>query len=758
MARPGAGARFAARHAAGPVVEAYGGHGWLRRGLIALSVVAERIAVGPTAGTVGPRDEGNSLVTGSGASGLVSPAAIERRALPVSLSRIAEHESWRKERHRPATYVHKWWARRLGSVFRGVLLSAAPARPTRAAAPLEGLVVYDPFAGSGTTLVEAAKLGASVVGRDINPVATLTQRQSLQRWDTQTLTRLFTEVQSACRTSIDALHISADGLPVLHYFWVAVTRCVTCAEEVELFSSYVFAKHAYPGRNPRAHATCPRCHAVCPVTLGIDEAGFCSSCDAPFAFQGRIAAGGNAGRHFLCGRGHRSSVLEALGGVPPQRRMYAKVVRKAAGSREYRPIDDFDLTLYERAGKLLGDAEPGHLVLPDGTLEDGRNTVQALRWGYRTWASFFNDRQLYCLGLLGAAIRDLPGQSSEREALAAAFGKTLEHHNLFCSFKGEGTGPVRSIFHNHVLRPERCSVEGNPWGAAGGSGGFAEALNRLLAVQRYKENPSDLVDRDGTVATVTGRSRPLGQVIVSTWEHFRDTPGSAYVAAGDGGATDLPDGSVALVVTDPPYVDNVHYSELADFFHAWMTSIGPHGDYPQAVSTRDVKEVQNTSPVEFREMASRVWSECARVLCDDGLVVFSFHQARSSGWEALMASLHDADLVVTATRPVVAEVTTSLTKVAAVAPNRIDLIVVCRKRDRARPAVRTPAQARADVVGQLRALSGSGLALGSGDVLSAVRAAVLAQGTRQQTPDWEMLRSQADGEAARALETWTAKN
>jgi hypothetical protein len=107
---------------------------------------------------------------------------------------------------------------------------------------------------------------------------------------------------------------------------------------------------------------------------------------------------------------------------------------------------------------------------------------------------------------------------------------------------------------------------------------------------------------------------------------------------------------------------------------------------------------------------------------------------------------------------VVAEVTTSLTKVAAVAPNRIDLIVVCRKRNRVRRAVRTPAQARADVLRQLRCLRDSGLALGAGDVLSAVRAAVLAQGTRQQTPDWESLRIQADGEAARALESWTAAN
>ena len=38
------------------------------------------------------------------------------------LSAIAEQESWRKEVNRPASYIHKWWARRLGSVFRGLII------------------------------------------------------------------------------------------------------------------------------------------------------------------------------------------------------------------------------------------------------------------------------------------------------------------------------------------------------------------------------------------------------------------------------------------------------------------------------------------------------------------------------------------------------------------------------------------------------------------------------------------------------------
>src|SRR5215469_9624082 len=128
--------------------------------------------------------------------------ALERDFPAVALSRIAEHESWRKEVYRPATSTHKWWAKRLGAVFRGILCSAVTRDGRSAmeayasATRLDGLTVFDPFAGSGTTLVEAAKLGANVVGGDINPVATLVQRQAVQRWDMRELGRAYRAVES----------------------------------------------------------------------------------------------------------------------------------------------------------------------------------------------------------------------------------------------------------------------------------------------------------------------------------------------------------------------------------------------------------------------------------------------------------------------------------------------------------------------------------------------------------------------------------
>ncbi|HUZ53831.1 MAG TPA: SAM-dependent methyltransferase [Streptosporangiaceae bacterium] len=686
----------------------------------------------------------NAEQRGRSNSGVPVACSLERRHLPVAVSRVAEHESWRKELHRPATYVHKWWARRLGSVLRSVLVAAASTGGKQSARALDGAVVYDPFGGAGTTLVEAVKLGARVVARDINPVATLTQRQALQAWDFETVERLFAVIEASCRADIDALYVTAAGEPVLHYFWVAIADCPDCGEHVELFSTYVFAKHAYPSRHPKGQATCPHCHAVCPMDVTADTEGRCSRCRTVFGLAGPVR-----GRTMTCLAGHQNHITAALARQKPRRRMYAKMVRTADDSREYREIDEFDLDLYDRASKLLAGATVGDVVTPEGDLTDGTNTIQALRWGYRTWASFFNDRQLYCLGRIASALRDLPGRSPEREALVAAFGKTVEHHNGFCSFKGEGTGPVRSIFHNHVLRPERCSVEGNPWGAHGGSGGYADTLARLRRAHEYKLDPTDLIERAGTVIAERGLSAPVGQMVVSCWDDFVAKPDSAYVVTGDGGRTDIPNGAVTLVVTDPPYVDNVHYSELADFFHAWLRGIDPYPGYPTGLTTRDQREVQNTGAEEFRTMAADVWRECARVLSDDGLLAFSFHQSQTPGWEAVMRSLADAGFVVTAVRPVVAEVTTSLTKAAALAPNRIDVIVVCRKVG-IQPARATPAQARARVMTALLKLRDSGLALGDGDALSAARASVLALGTHDPDCDWQELRRAAEAQAVQA--------
>jgi putative DNA methylase len=653
--------------------------------------------------------------------------ALEYDFPAAELSRIGEHESWRKEVHRPATSTHKWWAKRLGSIFRGILTSAvtedrfAAMGAYSTATSLDGMTVFDPFSGSGTTVVEAAKLGAKVVGWDINPVATLTQRQAVHRWDSSELKRAFKFLEESCRPEIDRVHRSENGETVLYYFWVGVVDCLTCGVATRLFSSHVFSHHAYPKRIPDAQIVCPECLDIIPSRYDFESL----TCRNGHL----VKRDGAVNRSIMtCSQGHVSKIVDALGGQPPNREMFAKLVLDFDGKKRYERISQFDKDLYVECSKLLREKQD-YLVTPRGTLDDGQNTRQAIRWGFQEWHQFFNDRQLYSLGLLGAAIRDLEDVgAAEREALAALFSGTLEFNNMFCSFKGEGTGAVRHIFSHHVLKPERTPLEAHPWGTPASSGSFSTLFqSRLMRAQAYKLSPFDQVLVGRQVERVEGLSHPIELTLFDEWPQEGLPDGAVYLRTGDASQTDLPDASVDLVITDPPYMDNVHYSELADFFHAWLREVVPFEHYPVTRdTTRNISEVQSASPEEFQKAIARVWRECARVLKVDGLLAFTFHQARITGWVALMQALADAGLVVTAVRPVKGEMTTSVTK-GGKEPSNLDSVVVCRKRLEATRNMMTDPRAAARAGERLLSeLQATEVSVGAGDIRSVIRGYVLA--------------------------------
>ncbi|GGK43791.1 DNA methylase [Pilimelia terevasa] len=643
------------------------------------------------------------------------------------LSAVGTKESWRKEVHRPATSTHKWWAKRLGTVFRGILTSAITpegddaASAYGSAAELAGAVVLDPFSGSGVTGVEVLKLGGRAVCFDINPVATLVQRQAMQSWDMQRLTTAYAAVEASCRGEIDRLHRTEDGRTALYYFWVATVGCPDCSDRVRLFDSPVFSKNAYPKRVPKAQIVCPECLAVQESRYDFETA----TCPNGHVITQRGAVRGQVA---TCRHGHSFKALSALNGSPPAYEMYAKMIANRDGSKVYEAITDWDRDLYNECVGLLAGL-PDTAVLPRGELAHGNNTDQALKWNFRRWRDFFNARQLVSLSMIATAIRDLPGSGAEREALCALFSGTLEFNNLFTSFKGEGTGAVRHMFGHHILKPERTPLEAHPWGTPQSSGAFSTLYkSRLQRAHLYKAEPADLVDVGTDINRVTGLSRPLAATIVDSWESFSATTGqAAYVATRNSAITDLPAASVDLIVTDPPYMDNVHYAELADFFHAWLQVMQPYEGYAQTFTTRRLGEVQNADSAEFGKAIEAVWAECARVLKPDGLLAFTFHQARISGWVQVVESLRRASFVVTAVQPVKGEMMTSIVKAGAREPSNLDSVVVCRRVvDGATNPNRSIEESLATAQKSLAVLRDDGIDVGAGDVRSVVRGTLLA--------------------------------
>ena len=372
------------------------------------------------------------------------------------------------------------------------------------------------------------------------------------------------------------------------------------------------------------------------------------------------------------------------------------------GQKVYKAAEPEDHALYAEATARL---EKEDLPLPTLAVRPGYNTDQARNYNYTRWRDFFNARQLLCLGLLLRHILKIDDEMVQEQMLCL-FSSTLEFNNVFCSYKGEGTGAVRHMFSNHILKPERVPVENSVWGTAKSSGTFSTLFeSRLLRAKRYLKQPFELeLRRDLFGMTDEAQklvaSSALDPTCVDAWDELWKDPRAVMVLNGDSARLPLPDGSVDAIVTDPPYFDFVHYSELSDFFFAWLApALGCRHGWMRKPNCFDRGEVQHRDPRAFADQLTRVFSECRRVMKASGVLAFSFHHSRAEGWAAIHEAVRAAGLVVVAAHVVHAELRVASPKAAARDPISVDAILVCRKREclgKGEPAGRVSA---ASVVG-----------------------------------------------------------
>lgn len=683
---------------------------------------------------------------------------IETDRFPVEfISRLAERESWRKEVHRPIYHVHKWWAKRLGSVFRGALLGCLLPEDARIEDEFyrrhdfAGVTVFEPFMGSGTTIGEAHKLGCTALGCDINPVACEAVRVAFGPMERRRLQGAYEQLSATVGERIRTLYRTTDaqGEPaeVLYYFWGKTVPCPKCHETVDLFSSRIFARNAYPDRKPEVQVCCPACGGV-QAAHGDDSTVECRDCGNSFAPEIGPARGAKA----HCPHCQHSFAIAAAvraGGKPPAHRLYAKLVLTADGAKQYLRATEHDLAAYANASVLLREeVEAGNIRLPVGELADGYNTRQAIGYGYKSWRDFFNDRQLLALGWLHEAIAALSDEAT-RDALLVLFSGVLEFNNLFASYKGEGTGAVRHMFSHHILKPERTPIEANVWGTPKSSGSFSNLFrSRLLRALEYRAAPREVVlDEKSPLAIASPAFAGEATPVFPT--DGRLAPRGVYLACGSSDATGLPAASVDFVVTDPPFFDNVHYSELADFFHAWQV-LHPRGFIPNAATTRHKQEVQDTDADAFSVKLTAVFAECHRVLKDDGLLVFSYHHSRPDGWASLAAAIFGAGFSVTEAHPVRAEMSVATPKAQASEPIQLDVLLVCRKRADDRRLAQIPKMAwlQADRVARERCarLEAAGFTLSRNDrqvVCYAHLLAALGPVVHSNAGEWKAILSAA---------------
>jgi len=481
---------------------------------------------------------------------------------------------------------------------------------------------------------------------------------------------------------------------------------------VDLFPSWIIASDASPERRPKVRILCPGCGRI---SRGLHGRNRCTCEHCGLEFDPRTGnASGSKATCRSCGQ--TFAILDSIGtGIrKPDFRMYAKLVLRDDDQKEYLAASAEDHDTYRKCSELLGqEVSSGRVQLPTLGLEAGHNTRQAMRYGFRSWRDFFNDRQLLALGWLHAAIGRVRDEPS-RDALLLLFSGVLEFNNLFASYKGEGTGAVRHMFSHHILKPERTPIEANVWGTPKSSGSFSNLFrSRLLRAVDYRLNPSEL-PREADGRRVSGSAMFDGSDGPPWPLDGRFEPRAIYLSCGDSALTGLPDQSIDFIVTDPPFFDNVHYSELADFFYAWQQLL-PRGFVRSRSTTRHPGEVQDTDAARFSEKLRSVFQECHRILKPDGLLVFTYHHSREDGWKALADAILEGGFRVVNSHPVKSEMSVAAPKSQAREPIQIDIVIVCSKKNSRMPVAATKREAIQESHRKLDRLMKTGLSLSAGD-------------------------------------------
>src|SRR5579859_465131 len=193
------------------------------------------------------------------------PPRLEDRFDAAFTAALALREKQIQQNYRPIIGVHKWFARRPGTLFRNLLLAEFNGPEAAEKAFFRGHrlpgVIADPFMGGGTPLIEANRLGFHVVGTDINPMAYWIVRQELGELDPAAFTATAAQVAADVDAQIGPLYATdcrQCGLPatVKYFLWVKVQACPACGVRNPLFPGYLLAEAT---RHPQHVLACSDC-------------------------------------------------------------------------------------------------------------------------------------------------------------------------------------------------------------------------------------------------------------------------------------------------------------------------------------------------------------------------------------------------------------------------------------------------------------------------------------------------------------------
>ena len=300
--------------------------------------------------------------------------------------------------------------------------------------------------------------------------------------------------------------------------------------------------------------------------------------------------------------------------------------------------------------------------------------VSSLGYGMTHWHQLFTERQLTALNTFSDLLLEVRNQIAKGETteeyadaiytyLSFAVGKTAESG---CSFTWwqNSEEKIPPLFSRQAIPMTWDFAESNPFSAS-----TQNWIGKIEGIAKVIEN-----------LPVPANNGEVYQTDASTTIQATDR----YV-----------------IVTDPPYYDNIQYAELSDFFYVWLRPL-LRDSYPELfagmITPKDEEIVaapRFENPAQhFEERLSRAFLQMRRS-CSEGFpssIMYAYKQHEeeragrtSTGWETMLTSIVNAGFQIVGTWPLRTERTTGLKREVNSLVSSI--LLVCRPRPEGAPVI-----------------------------------------------------------------------
>ena len=520
--------------------------------------------------------------------------------------------------------------------------------------------VIDPMAGGGSIPLESARLGFRTLANEYNPVACSVLEATLdypfrfgpdlasgaRKWGAIWRKRFNSRMERFFPTVKTPTY---GDVPPLCYIFARTVPCPT-------------TKHMTP-LVPDWHLVKPKSGIrIVAVPIVDKAAGTWTTEIRPVAVgPGNIAVAPT--RTYAKGQGISLFTGEAISAawIKAQAQagkmgsaLYAVALKTPKGLR-FRPPEQADRDALAAAEAQLvqwrGSWETNNLI-PTEAYPDITTDLRPRTYGMPHWADMFSPRQLLSLGVLMEELQALRSKIVAEEGsemgeailhlLAFSIDKFTNYNCMMASWHISHQ-VIRGVFDRHDFSFKTTFTEMTSVGA---TSGFAWAVGNVI-------------DAYEAIAKL-----PKADSVTGT-ECYQGSAASLV---------QLADESLDAVVVDPPYSDNVQYSELADFFYVWLKRSQGHRRpewFSSLLCENDEEAVKNDA--RFRALSkttkgaasaaqnfyqakmTEVFIEARRVLRAEGVLTVMFTHKKQEAWEALFGSLIEAGFTITATWPVKTE-------------------------------------------------------------------------------------------------------